>query len=88
MKGYLVYEYFVNEDSNEVNFHNVYLNKKDAYKKVEELINENETNGNLVYCKFMDIDMDDDINHINNVYIFVQEVEIIEKKPKFIGYGK
>lgn len=85
MKGYLVYEQWTNEPFNELYFYDVYLSKADAYKKVAKLIEYNEKEGNCVYCRFEDIYMDDSADGDNDVHIWVQEVEIIEKKT---NYGK
>lgn len=87
MKGYLVYEQWTKEPFNEICFYDVYLNKADAYKKVEKLINVNKEEGYSVYCRFEDIYMDDDADHNNDVYIWVQEVEIVKKhKKKYVNY--
>lgn len=82
MKGYLVYEQWTEEPFNEIYFHEVYLNKQDAYKVVEELIEDARENNYSVYCRFEDIYMDDDADHNNDVHIWVQEVEIVEKYKK------
>lgn len=78
MKGYLIIEQWVNEPFNEFSYHGVYLKKSDAYKKVENLINQYSEDGYCVYCKFEDIDQDDDADGKNDVYIWVEEVNIIE----------